>query len=246
MTKSLLLALLTALVLSAGCSSLSPGANPTPAATVIPPTLAPAAVKPADAAPKDAIVNALRMQASVHSYKMLQTFAADDGTITTSTILAVLPDKFQITAKDPKKTTETVIIGDTIYAKGSTYGAWQKVPQGGKKIASSLNFFAALGELDSYKSFMTDVKFDGEDTIQNQKLLKYEYNLNGFPMPGAVGRPATLTGLQKIWLDPVDGLPRRMESVTQVTIGGSTVSGTSTTEYTDYDSPAIGINPPIP
>lgn len=90
---------------------------------------------------------------------------------------------------------EIIYIGKDSYMK--TGDKWSKMPGGGTSIPTLRDSFTEAG-----LKTLTDVKFDGEDTIDGKPAMAYSYK-NVTPV-GAY--PFT----SKIWLDQKTGLPLRI------------------------------------
>jgi len=134
------------------------------------------------------------------------------------------PDRYRVSYLDAKGAAmEMIIVGDQTYIKeGDT---WKKAPAGHNPTPTLRNSFS-----DEVLKSLSDVKFEGEQTLDGKPTLVYSYKL------------VTLVGnfpvTSKMWVAKNSGLP-----VKSYVENPSGVLKNTTTTY-DTESP-VTIEPPI-
>lgn len=244
MSKLLLLIALVLLVTAITGCALLPGGEPAgaptisvplptapqPTATPVPPTATPvpptATPNPA-ANPLDALKKVFTGWASVKTFrgKIVRTGGIAPGE---SSFEMVTPDRIHSVSK----TSETIIITNTIYTKKGTTWTKQPLPQG-----FDLSFASAQKILDQLGT-TTEVKFIGPDVLDAAPMLVYQYTFTS-KLQTTATQSTNITTVSKVWVG-TDGLPHKAENTSSINPGGKTVI-----TYSGYNDPTIVIEPPI-
>lgn len=111
-------------------------------------------------------------------------------------------------------TIDMVLVGKTIYLKGipgTDPSKWMSFDQSsttGKQMASSLSMADPAKMFDEFDKAVTDVKYEGPETVDGERLAKYTLTLDSSKVAGAAGSNVTLpkTIDYLVWLDAKDHL----------------------------------------
>jgi hypothetical protein len=227
----------TRLPSTATAVTLPPTATPVAQATT---TVAPTATKPAPTATQapaeastgslpDIVLNAQRAAFKQKTLRIRTTIAQGDGSVLTSVVEMVPPDRVHITAA----TYETIAIRG-VGAWQKTGGQWQAVP-GGAAVAESI-----LGALDASNidelgvSLVVDkIQALPPEILDGKPMRVYQFvtttNITG----------TAIEGTSKLWIGATDGLPYKSDGTS-----GSGASLTKNTSVYEYDS-SIKIDAPM-
>lgn len=110
----------------------------------------------------------------------------------------VAPDRYHVTYLAGNGSgMEMIMIGNQSYMKSSNSGSWSKMPGDAKAIPNLRDSFTEEG-----LKTLSDVKFDGDDTVDGKPALEYSYK-NVTPVGNY---PFT----SKIWVSKSTGLPMKI------------------------------------
>jgi hypothetical protein len=151
----------------------------------------------------------------------------NNGAVITRTLEAIPPDRFHLITYGPGYTNESVIVGQSVYARQGN-GAWGKF-----NSASDLLTLDPMSALQGTGPFAR-VR---SETVDGVVADLYEAPVN-LPTPGA-------TAMQRFWIG-TDGVIRQSETVMSMPVGGKTVESRTTTVLYDIDASDISIAPPLP
>jgi len=203
--KNLTLALILIAGVASGCNKVSEGSSRTPAKD-----------------PKASLTEACQ---KFYALKALSgNIDAVGETPFKQHVDFVAPDRYRVSYVDAKGATmEMIIVGDQTYIKEGD--SWKKTPTGQSPTPTLRNSFS-----DEVLKTLSDVRFEGEQTVDGKPTLVYSYKLvtlvGNFPVAA------------KMWVAKNSGLPIK----SYVENPSGVLKNTTTTYGTE--SP-VTIEPPI-
>jgi hypothetical protein len=167
--------------------------------------------------PLDVLNKALQAQKEAKSYRAHLTISYPDGKAV-ATLEYVNPNLYHIVDGSE----EYVLIGEVVYRRWSAVSPnWERVSvSSGRAKLLAFSFFRP-----AEKHLKEDIRFVGKEVFNGQQCLVYE----------------DIKEHSKIWISPVDALPRKVED--EYRAGGEVAVNTWTVIYSDYNSD-IKIEPP--
>ena len=141
--------------------------------------------------PKADVINAFRKLAGL---KTLSAIVDGEGQLALKKdVKYVAPDRYHIAFDDENGAhVEMIIIADETYIKDGD--SWNKIPGRQALVPSFRNSFT-----DEVLETISDVKFEGDDTINGKAALVYSYKLTT--------KIGNFKITQKLWVDKSSGLP---------------------------------------
>jgi outer membrane lipoprotein-sorting protein len=180
--------------------------------------------------PREDLIKWMTGQEGAKSFRAHSVSASTQGE-SNSEIEFVAPDRYHFTIRKAGGAQTEMIIADGKTFVKSGDRPWQLVPG---DVGAFLKSFRDPQTMDYLKK-STDIKFVGTDTLDGAPVWVYEYTFQ-FNKSGA----SEAAHHSKVWVGSADGLPRRVETVSEI----SGYESKLTTTYSDYNSD-IKIESPI-
>jgi hypothetical protein len=195
---------LGAVMSSANQATVQPANVSTPAAASAP--VQPAAVQSAPSLSADevykAVAAAMAKLATAGPRHVSQTSFKGDTAATDLEMDAVPPNYHQVITLNGKKMAEQYVVDKDIY--NQVAGQWLKVTGGGTTFTDTLKGF---GESLAGQIVRSDGKVEGIEMVNGKPAILYSYKT----MIKDLSKNPTI---QKLWVDPVSGLPVKQETDT--------------------------------
>lgn len=203
---------------NSGSAGGAASALPAPATADSP--VAGSPVSPGDD-PRQVLVKSMRALLAVKSFRArMETTAAGGRVLVTMEYVA--PDRYHMKTD----TSEVIIIGQDAYQNEG--GSWQRMQGDVGSFVASFRDPRMVDEI----SRSAEVKFLGEETLDGERVLVYQYTIDSIQ-----GRPVKSTS--RTWIGAGDALPRKVDGEAEFNSMKSRTVGT----YSDFGAD-IRIEPP--
>ena len=224
-------------------AAVAPSAEPAAPSPTAPPTPAVAATSsapaPASGSALDAISAAYKASVAAKSYHVESTITSGGTTTIASTFDIMRPDRLHRTTTIHGKTSESIIIDATTYARANG-GEWVKSTDSTGALDILQQIGADSATIDQLTKQITDAKVIGPDTLDGKPMMVYQYALT-FKVNDAGAESSSIT---KMWVGN-DSLPYKLESDGSTNITGKTTTSHTVNIYSDYNTD-FKIVAPIP
>ena len=221
-TRQILFALFVAATISTACGNLTSHLSSSNTSN------GPAVVSSGN--PREDLIKWMTGQQGAKSFRAHSISTSSQGE-STKDIEFVAPDRYHFTStRESGRQQEIIIVGSKSYVKSGDR-PWQQFPGDVGGFLTSLRD----PQIVDYLRKSTDIKLIGTDTLDGAPMWVYEYTFQ-FDKSGS----SEAAHKSKVWVATADGLPRRVDTESEV----SGVATKMTTTYTDYNSD-IKIAPPM-
>jgi outer membrane lipoprotein-sorting protein len=180
--------------------------------------------------PREDLIKWMTGQQGAKSFRAHSVSTSTQGE-STKDIEFVAPDRYHFTStRENGRQQEIIIVGSKSYVKSGDR-PWQQFPGDAGGFLTSLRDPQTV----DYLRKSTDIKLIGTDTLEGAPMWVYEYTFQ-FDKSGS----SEAAHKSKVWVATTDGLPRRVDTKSEI----SGVASKMTTTYTDYNR-EIKIEPPM-